>query len=261
MRALTLATLAIALFAQSACAGPNAGQNRPVDTGPAQEAAVTASPTAVATASEARSAAPLVTNSGINLGGAASAPANPRASQPVAQTAEPDLRQFQTSKGTTLMVPSTWASQSPISISQRICSDSRCIAVDEAIQLFTSADGEGAVGLVSMSLPLDAQADATSLLPGAVRGAVTAVSAAAGGASLTDGPSPATVTNARRALSARASIVDPSSGETGTMTVVAAAGDHEIDALLIGASDGYLRAHQQYLERIRASFHMGGPTQ
>jgi hypothetical protein len=45
------------------------------------------------------------------------------------------------------------------------------------------------------------------------------------------------------------------------MTVVAAAGDHEIDALLIGASDAYQTAHQNYLDRIRASFHLGGPVQ
>jgi hypothetical protein len=259
MKAVAVVALAIGLLAQIACTGRSAEPNRPA-AGQAQDFVVaTASPAPTSTTTTGPQSSPLVTNSGISLGVAGSALSSSAPRPQAAPTSE--LRPFQTPKGTSVLVPAAWLSNRPTSISQTICADSRCVAVDEAIQIFTSTDGDEAVGLVSVALPPDGPIDAASLLPGAIRGAVAALSAAAGGANIIDGPAPATVANAKSALTARAAIVDPSSGATGTMTVVAAAGDHEIDALLIGVPDTYQRDHQDYIDRIRASFRMGRPTQ
>jgi hypothetical protein len=259
MKGLPVGALTLALLAQVACTGLSTGSNRPAAEQPQQAAVATASPAPTSSPSADGSGSPLLTNSGISLGMAGSALSS--SARPPQESVESELKQFQAANGTSLLVPSAWQRNSPATISQSICADSRCVAVDETIQIFTSSDGDEAVGLVSISLPRDGSVDASSLLPGAIRGAVAALSAAAGGANITDGPAVATVTNARRALSATASLVDPSTGASGSMTVVAAAGDSEIDALLIGATEGYQRDHQDYLNRIRASFRMGGPTQ
>ena len=253
-----VAALGLGALVVTACAGSHPNETQPNQIQPAEVTPIaTAVPPTTVAASQAvapiRPSSPLVTNSGINLSGAA----NPL---PQSQESEPDLRQFQTPKGTRVLIPSSWTSQAPVSLSQKVCAD-RCITIDEALQLFVSADGENAVGVMSMALPIDTPSDAASLLPGAVRGSIAALSATGASTNILEGPQPATVANSTRALSERAAMVDPTSGQSATVTVLAAAGDREIDALLIGVSDAYQRDHQAYIDRIRASFNLGGPAQ
>lgn len=250
------AAVALGMLASAACAGSRTNPAQTTDLPPAPaSASATALPTANAKSSAAeQKPSALVTNSGISLGTAANTP-------PSKQDRDPDLRRLTTERGSSVLVPSDWMSKSPVTMSQNVCADSRCVNLDESLQLFLSADGKEAVGVMSIALPLDAAVDAASLLPGALRGSIAALSALGDGSNVADAAQPATVTNARRALSARVVVVDPTSGEPSSVTVVAAAGDHEIDALLIGASDAYLRGHQDLLDRIRSSFILGGPVQ
>jgi hypothetical protein len=250
-----LLTSVLVLMLSSACTGGARPKNVPFADLPATPAAVLATATPSPSASiAARQSSALVTNSGINLG----APANPR---PQEQGAEPDLQQFQTKIGTRVLVPSTWETQSPVSLSQKVCADDRCVTIDETLQLFVSIGGENALGVMSMTLPADAPSGASSLLPAAVRGSISALSAAGANPDIIEAPAPATVSNASRSLLARARIVDPTSGETETVTVLAAARDREIDTLLIGVSDIYQRQHRDSLDRIRSSFALTGPVQ
>ena len=249
-----LLAAALVFILSSACAGPQPTDVRPADVTAATVAVSSMAVAAQSTVAPSRQSSSLVTNSGIDLG----ASANPPFQE---QGAEPDLQPFQTQKGTRVLVPSTWRAQSPVSISQKVCAGDRCVTIDETLQLFISAGGANALGVMSMALPADASIDVSSLLPGAIRGSISALSAAGANPDIVEAPAPVNVANATRSLQARARIVDPTSGETETVTVLAAARDREIDALLIGVSDVYLRDHQAFLERIRSSFGLAGAVQ